>query len=293
MRQLTFNVTEAYDGQTLKRFLREQAGVSSSALKHAKQLDHLFVNGISVHADKILRAGDRAAIFMEESTHRSIQAEPGEIRFAYMDEDIYIVDKPAPLPCQATPKQPYGTLENRLAGFFQDEPDFIFRPVNRLDKGTSGLMSCARNAHSCQRLQRTLHTENFIREYVAVVEGAMQGIGSITLPLAKAPAATVRRCVDYTFGSSAVTHYRTIQTGKFRSMVRLRLETGRTHQIRVHLSSIGFPIVGDFLYGSEAPELPGRFALHSVYLSLEHPVTGKNIEATSAIPPVFWKLLEE
>jgi 23S rRNA pseudouridine1911/1915/1917 synthase len=173
------------------------------------------------------------------------------------------------------------TLENRLAFCY---PDMIFRPLNRLDRGTSGLMAAAKHAHAAQILQKQLHTDAFVREYLAVVEGYMTGEGTIDAPIAKEEAATVRRVIDYERGVRAVTHYRVERSGEQFSLVRLRLETGRTHQIRVHLSHMGHPIVGDFLYGHEDPRLPGRFALHSTYIRLVQPVTGEIIERTSPLP---------
>ena len=184
-----------------------------------------------------------------------------------------------------------GTLENRLAYLYQDRPDFVFRPLNRLDRGTSGLMAAAMNAHAAQRLQKQLHTETFIREYLAVVEGRMAGEGAIDAPIAKEAAATVRRVVDHERGKPAVTRYRVEQTDGRYTLVRLRLETGRTHQIRAHLAHIGHPVAGDFLYGTEDPRLPGRFALHSAYIPFVHPVTGEIVERISPLPEALRRLL--
>ena len=119
----------------------------------------------------------------------------------------------------------------------------------------------------------------------------MTGSGTIDLPIAKEDAATVRRVVNVRTGKTAITHYNVLRYGNGRTLVRLRLETGRTHQIRVHLSHVGHPIVGDFLYGTELQELPGRFALHSSYIALDHPITGERIEREVPLPPELEKLL--
>ena len=212
----------------------------------------------------------------------------------YEDDDVIIIDKPAPLATQRSPKQPGGTLENRLAHRYRDRPGgFVFRPLNRLDRGTSGLMAAAMNAHATHCLQKQLHTDAFVREYLAVVDGRMTGEGVIDAPIAKAQAATVRRVIDHERGLPAATRYRVIASGERRSLVRLRLETGRTHQIRVHLASIGHPVAGDFLYGAEDPRLPGRFALHSTYIRLVHPVTGDVIERESPLPDALAALMED
>ena len=152
-------------------------------------------------------------------------------------------------------------------------------------------MAAAMNAHATQRLQRQLHTDAFLREYLAVVEGRMEGEGVVDAPIAKEAAATVRRVIDHENGVRAVTHYQVVQSGRRYSLVRLRLETGRTHQIRVHLSHLGHPIVGDFLYGAEDERLPGRFALHSTFIQLNHPVTGGTIRCESPLPEALRRLL--
>ncbi|MER2143318.1 MAG: RluA family pseudouridine synthase, partial [Eubacteriales bacterium] len=258
-----------------------------------KRQDGLLVNGVPVHANHILRPGDEVTVVLEDGPgDKTVAPEEGPVSVVCEDEDLIIIDKPAPLACQCSPKQPGGTLENRLAFLYRDRPGFVFRPLNRLDKGTSGLMAAAMNAHAAQRLQRQLHTDAFVREYLAVVEGHMDGAGTIDAPVMKMDAATVKRVVDRKSGKPAVTHYRVEQAGSRFSLVRLRLETGRTHQIRVHLAHIGHPIVGDFLYGIEDPRLPGRFALHSTYIRLTHPVTGEVIERTSPLPADLAALLE-
>ena len=123
-----------------------------------------------------------------------------------------------------------------------------------------------------------------MREYLAVVEGELRGEGCVELPIAKEDAATVRRVVDMERGKPAVTHFRVISSRSGRTLVRLRLETGRTHQIRVHMAAIGHPVAGDFLYGHELAELPGRFALHSAAIELDQPLSGERIRIESPLP---------
>ena len=281
------------DGRKVKFFVRGGMGVSGGQFAALKARDGLLVNGVPVHANHALRAGDEVTVLLEDPVRESAAPEDAPVRVVFEDEDLLIIDKPAPLACQCSPKQPGGTLENRLAFRYRDRPGFVFRPLNRLDRGTSGLMAAAMNAHACQRLQRQLHTDRFIREYLAVAEGRLEGEGVIDAPIAKEPAATVRRVVDWENGARAVTHYRVEKSGEAHSLVRLRLETGRTHQIRVHLRHLGHPIAGDFLYGREDPRLPGRFALHSTYIRLVHPVTGEIIERESPLPAELSALLEE
>jgi len=281
-------------GRKLKYFVRGDMGVSYGQFTSLKQQNGLLVNGAPVHANHLLRPGDTVTVVLAEAPgEKAVMPEEGPVSIVYNDEDLIIIDKPAPLACQCSPKQPGGTLENRLAFLYRNRPGFVFRPLNRLDRGTSGLMAAAMNAHAAQRLQKQLHTDAFVREYLAVVEGHMSGEGIIDAPIKKEDAATVRRVVDFEKGKPAVTHYRVEQAGDRLSLVRLRLETGRTHQIRVHLAHLGHPIVGDFLYGTEGPRLPGRFALHSTRIRLVHPVTGDIIERTSPLPEALAALFEQ
>jgi len=291
-RTLTRIATEKDAGRKLKYFVRDDMGVSYGQFSLLKQHNGLLVNGVPVHANHVLRPGDTVTVALADTPgEKAVMPEEGPVCIVYGDEDLLILDKPAPLACQCSPKQPGGTLENRLAFLYRDRPGFVFRPLNRLDKGTSGLMAAAMNAHAAQRLQKQLHTDCFVREYLAVVEGHLTGEGVIDAPIKKEDAATVRRIVDFDEGKPAVTRYRVEQPGDRFSLVRLRLETGRTHQIRVHLAHLGHPIAGDFLYGTEDPRLPGRFALHSTRIRLTHPVSGETIERTSPLPEALAALL--
>ena len=293
MRVLTAIAGEKDAGRPVKFFVRGDMGVSYHQFASLKTRGGLRVNGQIVHANHILRPGDAVEVVLEEPERAAAAFDPVPVEVVYEDEDLLILEKPAPLACQCSAKQDGMTLENRLAWRYRDVPGFVFRPLNRLDRGTSGLMAAAKNAHACQVLQRQLHTEAFLREYLAVAEGILEGAGAIDGPIAKVDAASVRRVIDPVRGKRAVTHYEALRAGAGRTLVRLRLETGRTHQIRVHLASLGHPIAGDFLYGSEDPRLPGRFALHSARIRLTHPLTGEVIQRESPLPPELAALLEE
>lgn len=289
MRVLTAAVSAEDAGRLVKYFVRGRMGVSYHQFAALKVRDGVRVNGCAVHANHVLQCGDRVEVWLEDNAAAAVVPDPTPVNVVWEDDDILIIDKPAPLACQCSAKQAGMTLENRLAYRY---PGMVFRPLNRLDKGTSGLMAAARHAHAAQALQKQLHTEQFVREYLAVAEGRMEGSGVIDAPIAKEAAATVRRAVDAVNGVPAVTHYRVVAAGEGRTLVRLRLETGRTHQIRVHLAHLGHPIVGDFLYGREDPALPGRFALHSTYIRLVHPITGEIVERTSPLPAELKRLMD-
>lgn len=285
-------VTFAEDGMLLRDLLQKVMGVSSSAVKSAKWDNRILVDGIPQPVSVHVHAGQTVCIRWAENVP-AYQLKPYHLPLfiPYQDEHLMIIDKPAPLASQSSAGHPDDSLENALFAHEGCPADFLFRPVNRLDKGTSGLMVVARTAHAQHRLQQMLHSPDFRRSYLAVVEGTLHpDHGVIDAPIGKEKAATIRRivCVD---GKPSVTQYETVQVSGDRSLVRLVLETGRTHQIRVHMAHMGCPVCGDFLYGQELPELPGRFALHSAQLDLLHPITGEQLHFTSPLPPELTALL--
>jgi len=288
----TIVIQPEMEGKSIRSIALSAAKMSSGQFKRAKFQGSITLDGVRVTADVRVKAGQTLVLFVPEVSNSQPKAMNIPLSIVYEDEFLWVIDKPAPMPSAPSTNRDTPTLENALFAHLGCPENFIYRPVNRLDKGTSGLMIAAKDAHSQFLLQRILHTEDFIREYLAVVDGCpgdMQGV--IDLPIAKADGATVRREVR-TDGKEARTFYRVIQKGE-RSLVRLRLDTGRTHQIRVHMAHSGCPVSGDFLYGTEIPELPGRFALHSAMICLKHPATGKTITLESPLPDQLQKLLNE
>lgn len=273
------------DGCKLRDVLRRDMGVSYSAMKSAKWDNRICVDGIPTPVNAVLRAGQVVAMaWPREKPAYQLRPYPLALDIPYEDEYLMVIDKPAPLASQSSAGHPDNSLENAVYAYLDCPADFVYRPVNRLDKGTSGLMVVAKTPHAQHRLQQQLHTETFERIYLAVVEGVPEPCaGVIDAPIAKVDAASIRRCVC-SAGKPSITHYQVEQVANGRALVRLRLETGRTHQIRVHMSHMGWPVCGDFLYGSELAELPGRFALHSAELALLHPITGTRLHFVSPLP---------
>ena len=283
---MEYTVRAEEAGRRVRDILRRSMGVSYSAMKSAKWNGRLLLNGENVYTDAKVRAGDTVRIDWAEETpaYRPRRFDlPLEI--AWEDEFLLAVVKPAPLASQSSRNHPDDSLENAVYTYFGCPENFVYRPVNRLDKGTSGLMMIARTPHVQYLLQGQLHTPAFRRRYLAMTDGIPAApAGTIDLPIAKAPGATVRRIISPE-GKSSRTKYRVLGVRDGQALILLELETGRTHQIRVHLSAVGCPVLGDFLYGKELPEeFPGRFALHSAVLETVHPVTGEKILLTS-LPP--------
>lgn len=290
MRELRHTVTPAEAGRRVDSLLRREMRLSRHRISSLKFSGGILLDGQAVHTGAIVRAGQALCVRLEDGP-ASLTPCGLPLAVPYQDGDLLIVDKPAPLPAIHSARQDARTLENAVYAYLGCPEYFAYRPVSRLDKGTSGLMPVALNAHMHDRMQRLLHTEGYVREYLAVAEGAPPAeAGVCDAPIAVESG--VRRCVRAD-GKPAVTHYRVLRrAGNGRTLLRLRLETGRTHQIRVHLRHLGCPVAGDYLYGSPLAELPGRFALHSAYLSFTHPLTGALVALESPLPPELARLLE-
>jgi len=299
MRTLIHTVTPEEAGRAVRSVVPRRFSLGEHAYRRLKVLEAIFVNGETARASRILAAGDVIEIRLPSADAQQIAAEapPTEQMPAsfirYIDEDMIVIAKGAPLPTLPASHIKTGTLREQLCAMLgADESHFTYHPVNRLDKGTSGLLVVARHAHAQRLLTGQLHTGGFIREYLAVTEDIPQPAkGVIHAPIARVGTGA-RRAVRPD-GQSALTHYSTEKTSGSRALVRLRLETGRTHQIRVHLSHIGCPIAGDYLYGTALSSLPGRFALHSAYLSCVQPITGARIEIAEPLPSPLSALLCE
>ncbi len=277
-------------GRTVKSVALREMRLSRSLFSSLKFSGGLTLDGNPVRADARLEAGQVLRAAWRDAA--ALELTPYKVPFEipYADDHYLIIDKPAPLPTLCSARQEGPTLENALYGRLGCPEDFVFRPVNRLDKGTSGLLAVARDAHAQQLLQRRLHTDAFVREYMAVCRGHLpKEKGIIDLPIAKGDG--VRREVRPD-GVKAVTHYQVEQEDQAYSLVRLRLETGRTHQIRVHMAALGCPIAGDYVYGEADPRLPGRFALHACGLRFVHPFTGEDTRAESPLPQELKALMD-
>lgn len=291
MPELRLTIPAELDGQSVRQAAMKGLGMSNGLFKRAKFHGQVLLDGVPVLANAAVRQGQTLLLFFPEKENTAPAPVELGLRVAFEDEYLMMVDKPAPLPSASSPRQALPTLENAVYAYLGCPEDFVYRPVNRLDKGTSGLMLVAKAAYAQDQMQRLLHTDYFQREYLAVAEGRLpEKQGLIDLPIRKADGATVKREVG-PGGKEARTWYWVLREENNRSLVRLRLDTGRTHQIRVHLSALGCPIVGDFLYGTESKELPGRFALHSFRCRFLHPVTGQWVERESDPKEIFEPLL--
>ena len=291
---MDITVSSAMHGMTIKHLLLHEIGLSQTQLKSAKWSGTISLNGIAVTVRTTVSTGDLLRVEFPASMPK-YPTEPFQfpLKIPYEDEHMLIVDKPAPLASQSSHAYPNDSLENAVFQYLGKPHNFVYRPVNRLDKGTSGLMVIAKSAFAQYRLQSILHSSSFHREYTALVHGTLSPLsGIINLPIGMQPGSTIKRMVQED-GKPSTTRYQVLeQSENGLSLVHLSLVTGRTHQIRVHLSTLGCPVFGDFLYGHESPLLPGRFALHSSELTLMHPIQHVLIHIASPVPSLWHQLLE-
>ena len=210
----------------------------------------------------------------------------------YEDEDIIVINKPAGMPIHPSLNNYTNSMANALAWYYQEQgKPFIFRCCNRLDRDTSGLTVVAKHLVSGNILSDMVRRRDIHREYLAIVRGHVSPeAGTINAPLARKPGTIIERTVDWEQGETAITHYRLVEERNGHSLVSLRLETGRTHQIRIHMKYLGYPLIGDYLYNPDM-EYIGRQALHSHRLSFTHPITGKPMEFTAPLPKDMEKVL--
>ena len=293
---ISYVVPEDIPSCSARSFLKEK-GVSGSLFRRIKNSGSFYVNGCPVHAvGTILRAGDTVSYAYPE-TPQEIEPEEIPLDIRYEDADLVIVNKPAGLLVHPTPKTVNGTLANALLWHYrQNGEPTAFHCVHRLDRMTSGLLLAAKRPE-IQHLLSTKEGKLFHREYLAVAEGVLTPeSGTISLPIARDPESIITRIVSPD-GKPAVTDYRTeriFSVGSFGtcSLLRLTLVTGRTHQIRVHLSHIGHPLLGDDLYGG-SPACISRQALHAGRICLRHPITGKTLDIHAEPPEDIRRLLPE
>nr|WP_319487980.1 RluA family pseudouridine synthase [uncultured Caproiciproducens sp.] len=286
MRELSFLVPNEYDGIGLKSFLRSYCGISSRLMIRLKREPRGITNN-DLHAivTDILKAGDIVRIRMPDDQK---QHEPLSLPLAvvYEDSDVLVVNKPADMPMYPTPGHDCDSLANVVAAYFLSmEERLAFRPVYRLDKDTTGLVVLAKNSYCAAHLAAKIE-----KEYIAVCEGNLFGSGMIKEPIGLKVGHKIQREVTEN-GDMAITLWKELQCGSGHTLLSFHLKTGRTHQIRVHMSHAGHPLAGDDLYGGSL-QLIKRQALHCMGIHFVHPVTKKNLNFSSDMPDDMKDLMD-
>ncbi|MBS6678396.1 MAG: RluA family pseudouridine synthase [Clostridiales bacterium] len=271
---------------TLGEYLRAR-GFSRQIIIHLKKTPMgIQVNGQWAYVRTVLQAGDLVTIHLSETEFsEKIPPVPMELDILYEDQDILVVNKPADTPVHPSLHNYENTLANGIAWYFQQKGEpFVFRCINRLDRDTTGLLILGKNAYSASVLSSRMKKREIRRTYLGAARGIPQPPeGTVTAPIAREKDSAILRCVDFQRGEEAVTHYKTLCTEKGSSLIRFSLETGRTHQIRVHMKYLGTPLLGDYLYNPEYSKIK-RVALHSYSLEFRHPVTNEELYFQSPLP---------
>lgn len=314
---MRFEVPADAKGLRLSRFLFDRLKLSRNLIRRAKGTGGLLVDGAPLPVSYRLEGGETVEVRVESEGR--VSPEPLPLNVVYEDDHVLVVDKPAGMVVHPVRSYVTGTLANAVAHHLRDEDGAgVARPVIRIDKETSGLVLFARSALAAQRLSTQLTEFKLDRSYIGLVKGCPEPeAGTVDLPIRRVWGHPVAREVamgtrtpeqeallrgaeaegrvlrgEWTAGGQrAVTHYRVLERFDGASLLTFWLETGRTHQIRIHMSHLGHPLLGDQLYGAGGP--PGRQALHAATLRFAHPTTGKVVHCASPLPKDLNLLIEE
>ncbi|WP_035349748.1 RluA family pseudouridine synthase [Fictibacillus gelatini] len=293
--KISWKVTEAESGMMLREFLRVHKKISKSALTDIKFSGGVLqVNGEDVTVRKVLAQGDFVeVIFPPEKVSEHMESEEMPLDILYEDDHLLIVNKPPGIPTIPSRYQNFGSLAQGVLSYYEKNGiQSTFHAVNRLDRDTSGIVIIAKHRFAHALLSEQQKNKTLKRTYIAVVHGLItEKTGVITGKIGRNPNSIVERMVRED-GQEAITHYSVIDERDDKSTVTLQLETGRTHQIRVHMAYIGHPLIGDDLYGGTKEEID-RQALHSYQASFFHPFLEKEIEVTAPLPSDMRKLMSD
>lgn len=285
-RTITYQISETDEGLRIEQYLRRR-GYSRQNLTDLKKMNQsILVNGVWYYLTQTLSAGDELMIrIQEDQVSKKIPPADIPLHIVYEDEDILVVNKPAGMPIHPSMNNYHYSLANACAYYYQKQnKPFVFRCTNRLDRDTSGLTVIAKHMVSSSILSSYAYKHEIDREYLAIVRGSVHpSSGTIDAPLSRTPGSVIERVVDFKHGQRAVTHYKVVEEKNGHSLISLHLETGRTHQIRIHMKYLGFPLIGDYLYNPDM-ELISRQALHSHTLRFTHPITREPMEFTAPLP---------
>ena len=301
MDEFCYTVEAEEEGVRTDRFLAEKMeDLSRSYLQKLLKDGQVFVNGKPVRASYKVRTGDVLSVSLPENEELDIPAENIPLDILYEDEDVLVVNKPKDMVVHPAAGHTTGTLVNAVLYHCQGNLSGIngvLRPgiVHRIDKDTTGALLVCKNDNAHRNLAEQLKEHSIRRRYRAIVQGCFkEDEGTVDAPVGRHPVDRKKMAVNYKNGKEAVTHYRVLERFANAAYIECRLETGRTHQIRVHMASIGHPLLGDQVYGSAKNpyHLQGQ-ALHAMVLGFVHPSSGEYMEFEAPLPEYFLKLLDK
>ena len=276
--QLSFTVPPDCDGMAAKTFLRWRCGISTRMITRLKrEKDGILMDGKNLRTVDPISSGSVITVTLPEE-EMSIEPVKGALNIVFEDAHLLALNKPPFMPVHPVKQHQTDTLANRVAYYAaQRGEDYVFRAQNRLDRNTAGLVLVCKDRFCINKLKGAVE-----KTYLALVHGRVERQGRVDLPIALRDGSKIVRCTSPD-GKPAVTHYRPLSVFDDISLIELKLETGRTHQIRCHMSSIGHPLLGDDLYGG-SPELISRQALHCAEMRFVHPVTGETVSLNVMMP---------
>ena len=289
-------ISPEFDGVVLRHFLRAELRLSAKLIKHIKFLPNgILVNGAHVTVRYCLRTGDKLSLAVEDEEDAPIEPVDLPIEILYEDDDLVVPSKPANMPTHPSHDHYGDTVANALAyRYRQSGTPFVFRPINRLDRNTSGLLLIARNRATAGRLSEQMKKKQIEKTYLAILDGELAtSEGVIDACLHRTAESIILREVctpDTPDADVALTSYRVLAVQNGHTLVEAHPITGRTHQLRVHFASIGHPITGDDLYGNPSSKIT-RHALHAHKLVFFHPTSGEKMELISPLASDFLDLL--
>lgn len=294
-RNIDYIIDEDNAGLRVEQFLRRKrySGQNLSEIKRMPK--SILVNGVHYYMRQELSTGDHLQVRICE-TQNSEKIPPTKLPLdiIYEDEDLLVLNKPAGMPIHPSLNNYTNSIANALAYYFQSQgKPFIFRCCNRLDRDTSGLTIVSKHLVSGSILSDMTKYREVHREYLAIARGSVTPFeGTIQAPLGRKEGTIIERTVDWEHGEDAVTHYKVVKEANGHSLVSLRLETGRTHQIRIHMKYLGYPLIGDYLYNPDM-EYMTRQALHSHHMEFTHPITGEHMSFTAPLPEDMARVMQE
>lgn len=295
---LTYVINKNDNYKTVKDVIINHFKISHRLIIKLKNNNCIYINNSPCKINDIVKPSDSILIFLNYNEDNSnITPIKMNLNIIYEDDNFIIINKPAGIPVHPSALHHFDSLSNGVKYYFDTiNLNKKIRPVNRIDKDTSGLVIFSKNEYIQESLIKQMKSKEFIKEYIAIVEGIFEKdktTGTINLPIARKENSIIERCINEN-GDPSITHYEVlkqlnkelINNNKDISIVKCKLETGRTHQIRVHMSYINHPLLGDTLYGNKSTII-NRQALHSYKISFIHPISNKRCEFTAELPEDF------
>lgn len=289
VRKLHYLIDEQHSGMSIGAFLKEKEFSRAVLIELKKEMNGITKNGVPAWVNEPLQIGDNLDLCLNETVHsETIEPVDLKIDILYEDDDLLIINKSANTPIHPSINNYHNTLANGVMYYLQQKSTPCpFRCINRLDRDTTGVTILAKNLLSAGILAKHVQEQKLQKTYIALVEGITAEKGTIDAPIGRMDGSIIKRMIDEKMGDPAITHYQRLQVYTIDnhpiSKIQLNLETGRTHQIRVHMTSIGHPLIGDFLY-NENNTMMNRQALHVSSCSFNHPLNNEAITIIAPLP---------